>query len=45
MELDGFLKQNKVIGIEGIDTKALTRSLRNHGSIGDYYCKELKKAN
>lgn len=33
MELDGFLKQNKVIGIEGIDTRALTRVLRENGTM------------
>ena len=45
MELDGFLKQNKVIGIEGIDTRALTRSLRNHGSMrGIITVRELTKS-
>ncbi len=33
MELDGYLKQNRVIGLEGIDTRALTKVLRNHGSM------------
>src|ERR1700710_2309431 len=28
MSLDAYLKQNNVIGIEGIDTRALTRKLR-----------------
>ena len=28
MELQGYLKQNKIIGIEGIDTRALTKILR-----------------
>lgn len=29
--LDDFLKQQGVVGLEGIDTRALTRVLRNHG--------------
>ncbi len=33
MDLDGFLKQNKVMGLEGIDTRALTKVLRNHGTM------------
>lgn len=33
MELDGFLKQNKIIGLEGIDTRALTRVLRDNGTM------------
>ncbi len=33
MELDGFLKQNKIMGIEGIDTRALTRILRDNGTM------------
>lgn len=33
MELDGFLKQNKVMGLEGIDTRALTRVLRENGTM------------
>lgn len=33
MELDGFLKQNKIMGIEGIDTRALTRVLRDNGTM------------
>jgi carbamoyl-phosphate synthase small subunit len=28
MSLDEYLKQNKIVGIEGIDTRALTRRLR-----------------
>lgn len=30
--LDQYLKKNKVVGIEGVDTRALTRHLRDHGS-------------
>ena len=33
MELDGYLKQNKIIGLEGIDTRALTKILRNNGTM------------
>lgn len=33
MELDGFLNQHKIMGIEGIDTRALTRTLRNSGTM------------
>lgn len=33
MELDGYLKQNRVIGLEGIDTRALTKVIRNHGTM------------
>lgn len=31
MDLDGFLRQHKVVGLEGIDTRALTRVLRDSG--------------
>ena len=33
MDLDIYLKQNKVIGLEGIDTRALTKILRNNGTM------------
>ena len=33
MNLQGYLKQNKVIGLEGIDTRALTKTLRNSGTM------------
>jgi len=33
MTLDAFLKQQGVVGIEGVDTRALTRVLRNYGSM------------
>nr|WP_212505782.1 glutamine-hydrolyzing carbamoyl-phosphate synthase small subunit [Anaerotalea alkaliphila] len=32
-ELDEYLKRNKVIGLEGIDTRALTKIIRNHGTM------------
>ena len=33
MELDSYLMQNKVMGLEGIDTRALTKILRDHGTM------------
>jgi len=33
LSLDNYLKNNKVLGIEGIDTRALTKILRNHGTM------------
>lgn len=33
MQLDDYLKQNKIIGLEGIDTRALTKILRNNGTM------------
>lgn len=36
MELDGYLIENKIIGLEGIDTRALTKVLRNYGSMKGY---------
>ena len=33
MSLDEYLKQNNIIGIEGIDTRALTRRLRMSGAM------------
>ncbi len=33
MDIDTYLKQNKVIGFEGIDTRALTKILRNNGTM------------
>jgi carbamoyl-phosphate synthase small subunit len=31
-DLDAYLKRNRVVGIAGIDTRALTRHLRDHGA-------------
>lgn len=31
--LDSYLKKNKIVGIKGIDTRALTRHLRDNGSM------------
>lgn len=33
MTLDDFLKQQDVVGLEGIDTRALTRIIRNNGTM------------
>ena len=33
MNLDDYLKQNKIVGIEDIDTRALTKILRNNGTM------------
>ena len=33
LELDDFLEQNKIVGLEGIDTRALTKVLRNKGTM------------
>lgn len=33
MKLDGYLKQNKIMGLEGIDTRALTKILRSSGTM------------
>ncbi len=32
MTLDQYLKKNQIVGIEGVDTRALTRHLRDRGS-------------
>ena len=32
-KLDDYLKKHKIVGIEGIDTRMLTRRLRIHGSL------------
>src|SRR3989440_4741190 len=41
MSLDQYLKQNNVIGIEGIDTRALTRKLRISGAMRGILSTEL----
>lgn len=33
MDLDGYLKHHKIIGLEGIDTRALTKIIREEGSM------------
>jgi carbamoyl-phosphate synthase small subunit len=32
MRLDDYLREHKIVGIQGIDTRALTRHLRDHGA-------------
>ncbi|WP_058484857.1 carbamoyl phosphate synthase small subunit [Defluviitalea phaphyphila] len=45
MELEAYLKQNKIIGLEGIDTRALTKIIRNYGTMkGIITVKELSKS-
>ncbi len=45
MDLEGYFKQNKIIGLEGIDTRALTKILRNNGTMkGIIATKELTKS-
>jgi carbamoyl-phosphate synthase small subunit len=45
MELEGYFKQNKIIGLEGIDTRALTKILRNNGTMkGIIATKELSQS-
>ncbi len=44
MELDGYLKQNNIPAIEGVDTRALTKILRNAGTMnGLISLKQLTK--
>lgn len=33
MELNGFLKQNKVLGLEGVDTRFIAKTIKNSGSM------------
>ena len=33
MELESFLKQHKIVGIKGVDTRALTRAIRDNGAM------------
>ena len=33
LELENYLNQNKILGLEGIDTRALTKILRNSGTM------------
>ena len=41
MSLDAYLKQNKIVGIEGIDTRALTRKLRMVGAMPGVLSSEI----
>ena len=40
-DLDTFLKNNDVPGIWGIDTRALTRKIREHGVMNAVICSEI----
>lgn len=40
-DLDTFLKNNDVPGIYGIDTRALTRKIREHGVMNAIICSEI----
>ncbi|MBI5682119.1 MAG: glutamine-hydrolyzing carbamoyl-phosphate synthase small subunit [Deltaproteobacteria bacterium] len=39
--LDSYLKKNNIVGIKGIDTRALTRHLRTHGAMNGVISTEL----
>ena len=41
IELEGYLKQNRILGIKGIDTRALTRILSTEGTMKEYYGKRF----
>src|SRR4029079_17607768 len=41
MSLDDYLKQNNVVGIEGIDTRALVRKLRIKGAMNGVLSSEI----
>ena len=41
-ELDDYLKRNGVVGIAGIDTRALTRKIRSSGVMGAMICNDVK---
>jgi carbamoyl-phosphate synthase small subunit len=41
MSLDEYLKQNNVVGIEGIDTRALVRKLRIKGAMNGVLSTEI----
>src|SRR4026208_1152576 len=41
MSLDDYLKQNKIVGIEGLDTRALVRKLRIKGAMNGVLSTEI----
>src|SRR6186997_3735794 len=45
MSLDEYLKQNRIVGIEGIDTRALTRKLRITGAMPGVLSSEILDEN
>jgi carbamoyl-phosphate synthase small subunit len=44
LDLDSYLKRHGIPGIRGIDTRALTRVLRNYGTMNGMITDDLKKA-
>jgi carbamoyl-phosphate synthase small subunit len=42
-DLDTFLKKNNIPGIWGVDTRALTRKIREHGVMNAIICSEIPK--
>ncbi|WP_026476612.1 carbamoyl phosphate synthase small subunit [Alkaliphilus transvaalensis] len=45
MDLDGYLKESRIMALEGIDTRALTKIIRNHGTMkGIITVRELTEA-
>ncbi len=44
-DLDTFLKENNVVGLCGIDTRALTRMLREHGVMNGFLTDDPDRAN
>ncbi len=43
--LEDYLKQSKIVGIQGIDTRALTRMLRNDGAMNGIISSEILDLN
>lgn len=43
--LDNYLKTNNVAGLAGVDTRSLTRHLRNHGTLRGVFLSELSSEN
>ena len=39
--LDEYLKENKVVALHGIDTRSLTRKIRNDGVMNGIICREM----
>ena len=42
--LDEYLKENKVVALHGIDTRSLTRKIRNDGVMNGIICREFPTA-
>ncbi len=45
LSLPSFLEKNNIVGISGIDTRALTRKLRSNGSIAACVTTEVREVN